>query len=660
MNDYDTCKVALFFRSEESLIRETVYEELRMIKALDHIKRIITIDVWHIDGMTADDYGTHLICHKEKDKLSTYRKICKKVDVDNNAYRLQDVNYSIDVLVDRLGRELREDGIIPKIIELNTPKKKYKVSFISDDSLINEITVEEGMKITIPSVPEKSGCTLEGWYDVNSDTTLKWNFSEDVIKSDTKLYAKWKKTFLPSQEPLAVEMPMNEFIKKYDNHNFKKSSFAKIRLVGGSGYEKYTTDFYDSTYDMTWSFIRKLLEEKGEAYIEFVNERNKGLKNPVFITVDEYKSRLSRNDIISYRRLDVKGLEGYCMCTQYGQYGWINPVLKKRVQELDMPLSAFMFEYKTVDDKAVMGRKFVYIGLREIDYGLIKENSKVRFFDINGAISRLLWKQIQLWNTKKENVSVIIWGEGCLSENMLCYGLLLNIYSNKQNISYHLIGNTSFSIKHPAIPLMNGDKIITHVEEDSDTWNIVRESDVIIITEDVSAAKLQAIAVNGKNAKIYYYSHMSGDVGELICTRNLAAFGRDEEIFTDENIRQEKLIEEAKQLNSEYAQKYNGEAEWDKLTGFLKWSNISSADFKHVLIDILKNNPEVGIDELAELEHIRWCRFHFLNYWTYGIPDNGSNKDTKKKIHKCLCPYSELSSVDKDKNRATVEEIRKQ
>lgn len=312
------------------------------------------------------------------------------------------------------------------------------------------------------------------------------------------------------------------------------------------------------------------------------------------------------------------------------------------------------------DYKAVMGRKFVYIGLREIDYGLIKENSKVRFFDINGAISRLLWKQIQLWNTKKENVSVIIWGEGCLSENMLCYGLLLNIYSNKQNISYHLIGNTSFSIKHPAIPLMNGDKIITHVEEDADTWNIVRESDVIIITEDVSAAKLQAIAVNGKNAKIYYYSHMSGDVGELICTRNLAAFGRDEEIFTDENIRQEKLIEEAKQLNSEYAQKYNGEAEWDKLTGFLKWSNISSADFKHVLIDILKNNPEVGIDELAELEHIRWCRFHFLNYWTYGIPDNGSNKDTKKKIHKCLCPYSELSSVDKDKNRATVEEIRKQ
>ena len=208
--------------------------------------------------------------------------------------------------------------------------------------------------------------------------------------------------------------------------------------------------------------------------------------------------------------------------------------------------------------------------------------------------------------------------------------------------------------------MMNGDKIITHVEEDADTWNIVRESDVIIITEDVSAAKLQAIAVNGKNAKIYYYSHMSGDVGELICTRNLAAFGRDEEIFTDENIRQEKLIEAAKQLNSEYAQKYNGEAEWDKLTGFLKWSNISSADFKHVLIDILKNNPEVGIDELAELEHIRWCRFHFLNYWTYGIPDNGSNKDTKKKIHKCLCPYSELSSVDKDKNRATVEEIRKQ
>ena len=26
--------------------------------------------------------------------------------------------------------------------------------------------------------------------------------------------------------------------------------------------------------------------------------------------------------------------------------------------------------------------------------------------------------------------------------------------------------------------------------------------------------------------------------------------------------------------------------------------------------------------ELAELEHIRWCRFHYLNHWKYGKTKN--------------------------------------
>lgn len=334
----------------------------------------------------------------------------------------------------------------------------------------------------------------------------------------------------------------------------------------------------------------------------------------------------------------------------------IKQTAKSHIIMLDSDTESLKF-YEGNKDKLKSGS--VYIGLREIDCGLVKEKREVHFFDVNGAVSRLLWEHAALWEKQKERMSVVIWGRGHLGENILCYGLLTNIYSEKQKITYHIIRNNSFEIKHPQMPLMNRDEIIFHTKEDSDSWEVVRNADMVIIAESISAALLQAIAVNGRNARIYYYSQMAGDVGDCLQFTNLIPFGRDVDIYTDENIRREKLVEEAKKQNLKYAEKYNGEAEWNKLNGFLQWSNISSADFGHVLAGLLRQNPELDDDILAELEHIRWCRFHYLNYWTYGEPLDGKDKDPVRRIHKCLCPYQELSPENKSKDRAVVTEIRK-
>lgn len=334
----------------------------------------------------------------------------------------------------------------------------------------------------------------------------------------------------------------------------------------------------------------------------------------------------------------------------------IKQTAKSHIIMLDSDTESLKF-YEGNKDKLKSGS--VYIGLREIDCGLVKEKREVHFFDVNGAVSRLLWEHAALWEKQKERMSVVIWGRGHLGENILCYGLLTNIYSEKQKITYHIIRNNSFEIKHPQMPLMNRDEIIFHTKEDSDSWEAVRNADMVIIAESISAALLQAIAVNGRNARIYYYSQMAGDVGDCLQFTNLIPFGRDVDIYTDENIRREKLVEEAKKQNLKYAEQYNGEAEWNKLNGFLQWSNISSADFGHVLAGLLKQNPELDDDILAELEHIRWCRFHYLNYWTYGEPLDGKDKDPVRRIHKCLCPYQELSPENKSKDRAVVTEIRK-
>ena len=53
---------------------------------------------------------------------------------------------------------------------------------------------------------------------------------------------------------------------------------------------------------------------------------------------------------------------------------------------------------------------------------------------------------------------------------------------------------------------------------------------------------------------------------------------------------------------------------------------------------------------LAELEHIRWCRYHYIHNWKYGPVT-----DSAKRVHNCLIPFSELSEEEKRKD---VEAIR--
>ena len=71
------------------------------------------------------------------------------------------------------------------------------------------------------------------------------------------------------------------------------------------------------------------------------------------------------------------------------------------------------------------------------------------------------------------------------------------------------------------------------------------------------------------------------------------------------------LIEKAQSLNTHYADQYGSEKDWNKLSGFLKGSNISAADFGEVLSVL---NERIGEEEQAELEHIRWCRYMFLPF----------------------------------------------
>lgn len=304
----------------------------------------------------------------------------------------------------------------------------------------------------------------------------------------------------------------------------------------------------------------------------------------------------------------------------------------------------------------------VYIALRELNRDFMRDVPGVTFYDMDGAAARTLWKSLRLWRQGRDCLSLVIWGGGHLGQSILDHGVLLNLFSPSQEIAYHLVGDTAlYQINRGHFLPGNSDTISFHAWDSPSAWEAVRRADVVILAEEVSAERIQALRIACENGAVYYYAPKDADVGAYLKFSGLYAFGKG--LYTDENIRGEALLRRAKALNYDYAKAYSqlapgetADEAWKKLDGFTQWSNISSADFQEVLPDIRAARSTLTLEALAALEHLRWCRFHTLGGWRYGIPDKG-NRDVERKIHKCLCPYEKLDEKDREKDLAIVRRV---
>lgn len=303
-------------------------------------------------------------------------------------------------------------------------------------------------------------------------------------------------------------------------------------------------------------------------------------------------------------------------------------------------------EFYRIHKKDLKGKK-VYIGIRNIELGLFDEVEHVELFDVNSTIARLLWKEIAVWKEQKETMDIVICGNGTLAETILSSGLQLNLFSLKQKLKYHFISDSmQYQIRHANMNLMNADEIHYYTFSDLHIWDVISNADVVIVADRMDSGLMQTLVVRARDKKIYYYSPKDGDVESYISFGSLIPFGRTEEVYTDDNIRRKSLIQNAIALNKQYADQYGSEGDWNKLAGFFKASNISSADYGEVLAFLTDGTKE---EELSELEHIRWCRFYLLNYYVLG-----KEKDNKKRIHKDLVPYGQLTEEEKKKDRDTI------
>ena len=268
------CKFAFFFRSESSMIKETIAKELEKIKNLEHIGSIVTVDIWQKKGNTAEECAKDILNSCVFEHIATCDKICSIVSTANSAIRLAaDAQNDVRRLVEAMEEELKLRGVMPQIADPPGPPDPPEPPDQPDP----------------PEPPEPPG---------------------------------------PEKR---ISLP--DFFKKYKTGTFNKNTFQTVRLVGEGEYTKYTTGVYDSVYDVTWDFVMKLLAERGEDYIRFVNEQNSDSKNPVFITAEEHQKRKEAKSNINYRQISVPGLENYSMNRNYAPFAWVQNVLRKRMED---------------------------------------------------------------------------------------------------------------------------------------------------------------------------------------------------------------------------------------------------------------------------------------------------------------------------------------
>lgn len=291
------CKFAFFFRSESSLTKRTIADEIKTIKRLKHIGPIVTIDIWHEQGNNAENFHDELLNTENDSRYDICEEICGYVNTECKALRLaEDMGNNIHKLVD-------------EILELDALK------LLGTDASQEEKTIEKSD---------------------DSRNTVEVKTTETVEITETTENAK---PVLPENGYISL----GDFLKKYNNSNFKKKTFGMLRLVGQDEFAKYSTDYHDSAFSLVWNFIMKLLAERGIEFIQTVNNCHPNMKNPVFIDQAAYNVRDDQN---KYRKIEVSGLENYYMYRHFGQYDWIYAVLRPRMAEFGLPMDKFGFEYK--------------------------------------------------------------------------------------------------------------------------------------------------------------------------------------------------------------------------------------------------------------------------------------------------------------------------
>ena len=330
------------------------------------------------------------------------------------------------------------------------------------------------------------------------------------------------------------------------------------------------------------------------------------------------------------------------------------------------------FEFYNLNQKKMINCS-VFMKCESIPSEAINE-SNLHLFCSEETSARLFWKEHFLYPLSLQNnhqMEIVFLGFDKLGEELLLFGLQNNIFSPTQNISYHIFGDgTRFQATHTELNSIS-DPICFYSEPWYGHLELLEKAEmVIILTQEKQTQLLRNLLFATTRRHFHVFAANTSVIRLLAENERLHIFDWKNESQKLEYILNDTLFEHAKQINLRYAHLYKQvpenkvsmEKEWQILDTFTRYSNVSAADYHEVRQKMLAFDGQSDSDILipnilethAELEHIRWCRYHYLNNWKYGIPLGAKNKDKTLRIHRDLVPYCKLTDDEKEKDRENI------
>lgn len=326
------------------------------------------------------------------------------------------------------------------------------------------------------------------------------------------------------------------------------------------------------------------------------------------------------------------------------------------------------------EHQQALADKPVYFQSRSLS-PLASNQPLLKFFCPEANAARLFWQTRELYpisRRKAHHLQIVLLGFGRLGEELLLRGLLVNIFAPDQCIQYHIFGTGDrFEAVHKGIAQVE-DPVIFHREPWYAQLNLIEQADLLLVLEQEDQPRLlEDLLLATTRQEIDVFAGDTLAISPLEQNKRLRLFPWEQMAYTPEILLDDSLMTRAKAINLRYCHLYdkvaetaeNREAEWAKLDSFTRESNISAADYHLIRLEMLKdkglpasaeNLPGQTLELLAELEHIRWCRYHYLHNWTWGQPEGGKRKDPVRRIHADLLPYGQLTEAEKEKDRENI------
>lgn len=316
------------------------------------------------------------------------------------------------------------------------------------------------------------------------------------------------------------------------------------------------------------------------------------------------------------------------------------------------------------------------------------EKQHIILCNIAENCARLYWKQYPLEFNEK---IIVILGFGSYGKELLNQALLFNVLDTHSQIQYHIFNDgTEYLSRHYQLKQclsiqkisLSCDSLIFYHDSWQNHQDILSKADRIILVEEEDEKNLHLLNEIQKYfvVKRIDIKYLYPDIIDYLWGKHLYVFGDEKQLLSEDVIMNESTLHDAMKIHAHYFQQYICQKDchktcltcqtflndWSHLNSFVRYSNIAQADhsinkiriLQHrmkdltiSLMDYYKQLTDEQLCELEEIEHIRWCRYHYLHNWQYD-----TKRDNDKRKHPLLVDYHELSEFEKRKDRQPWED----